>query len=201
MHAHASVAVMSDAETKEVIARAASGDAAAFEELVRQYHPSVIRWAVVAVGDLDEAEDLAQSVWMRVYRNLGDFRGASQFGTWLYRITYNLGFEVRRTRFRRTSALVRWTTSGDHVSEIEPPRSDGDATLFSKVVQACVNNLPPRQRAVLTLVDFEGRSAAEAAEMLEIEEGTVRSNLFKARRAIRERLLQDKPQLMEELRS
>jgi len=201
MHAATAVAMIADADTPALVARAAGGDAKAFEELVRRHHSLVIRWASIAVGDLDEAEDLAQAVWLKAYRNLGDFRGASKFTTWLYRITYNLGFEIRTTRDRRQAALAEWNaaTAGDASSE--PLHDDGDAEMLASAVHGCLIGLPPRQRAVLTLIDFEGRSGAEVAAMLGIEEGTVRTNLFKARRAIRQRLLQQERQLIEELRA
>jgi RNA polymerase sigma-70 factor (ECF subfamily) len=194
------VAVTPDAEAQGLVARAARGDPQAFEQLVSRYHGEVIRWAFVAIGDRDDAEDLAQAVWLRAYQSLGDFRGASRFSTWLYRITWNLGHEMRQKQSRRGSALAQWAESDG--AELNNAASDdgADAETLSNAISQCVQQLPPRQRAVLTLIDFEGRSAADVAGMLDIAEGTVRTNLFKARRAIRQRLLEQEPQLIEELR-
>ncbi len=166
MHAPSNIAVIIDAESVDLAARAASGDAAAFEELVRCHHASVIRWAIVAVGDLDDAEDLAQAVWMRAYRSLGDYRGAAKFSTWLYRITYNLGFEVRRTRDRRLAALATWNNSTERVTAVVQPHDEGDAQRLAAAVHACVKELPPRQapHAVASKVFAAARTEAPARQ-------------------------------------
>ena len=172
-HAHARPGSrMTDADTADVIARAGAGDAAAFEALVRRHHATVFRWAFAATGDRDDAEDLAQAVWIKVHRSLGSYRGNAAFTTWLYRITFNAGFEFRRTRDRRSEALANWSASTEQPAQVAEVPGEVEGTRLADVVQRLLKDLPPRQRAVFALADLEGRSSAEIAAMLEIEEVT-----------------------------
>lgn len=191
---------MTDAETADLVARARAGDREAFTQLVRGHHALVFRWALVVAGDPDEADDVAQAVWIKVYRGLGAYRGGSKFTTWLYRVTWRAAVESGRTRQRRAKVLAEWQgdTGADLVS-VMPAEPDQGKLLA--VVRRYLGDLPPRQRAIFAMADLDGVPAAEIAERLEIAEATVRVTLFKARRAIRGRLLQQEPRLMEEHRS
>ena len=192
---------MTEAETIDLVARAAAGDGEAFDLLVRGHHSLVFRWALVVAEDADDAEDLAQAVWIKAHHNLGGYRGEAKFTSWLYRITFNTAVEFGRKRQRRSIAMrsVSLNRSGDAAPA---PGSDAmDAQQLVTVVRVLLAELPPRQRAVFVLADLEDRSTAEIAEMLDIEETTVRVTLFKARRAIRARMLAKQPRLVEEYRS
>ncbi len=192
---------MIEAETNELVARAAAGDGEAFDLLVRGHHTLVFRWALVVAEDPDDAEDLAQAVWIKVHRNIRSYRGEAKFTSWLYRITFNTAVEFGRKIQRRSKALE--TVTRDRAGDTAPaPGSEAlDTQQFVAAVRLLVEDLPPRQRAVFALADLEDRSTAEIAEMLEIEEATVRVTLFKARRSIRSRMLAQQPRLVEEFRS
>jgi RNA polymerase sigma-70 factor (ECF subfamily) len=192
---------MTDAETAALVARAAGGDGNAFTELVREHHKLVFRWALVVADDPDDADDLAQAVWIKAYRGLKGYRGGAKFTTWLYRITYNTAVEVGRKRNRQSTALAGQRESEGAPDEAAPAHEDLDRARLIDVVREMLTGLPPRQRAVFALADLDGVSTAEIADRLEIEEATVRVTLFKARRAIRSRLLRKEPKLMEEHRS
>jgi RNA polymerase sigma-70 factor (ECF subfamily) len=192
---------MTDAETADLVARAAEGDSEAFTELVRGHHTLVFRWALVVAEDPDDADDLAQAVWIKVYRGLGGYRGGAKFTTWLYRITYNAAVEFRRKRGRQWTALTARQDSGKGPDEATPAHDELDQQHLIAVVRGMLGDLPPRQRAVFALADLDGLATAEIADRLEIEEATVRVTLFNARRAIRSRLLRQEPKLMEEHRS
>lgn len=191
---------MTDAETADLVARAAAGEGDAFTELVLGHHALVFRWALVLADDPDEADDLAQAVWIKAHRGLGGYRGSAKFTTWLYRITSNTAVEFGRKRQRQWTALAMWRESGEGLAGAVPAHDDLDEKQLIGVVRGMLGHLPPRQRAVFAMADLDGVTTAEIADRLEIEEATVRVTLFKARRAIRSRLLHQEPKLMEEHR-
>lgn len=191
---------MIDADTADLAARAAAGEGAALDRLVRGHRALVYRWALVLAEDPDDADDLAQAVWVKAYRNIERYRGDSKFTSWLYRITFNTSIELGRKRQRRKVAMTALTDIAMRTPPLTPPdRLDG--LQLATVVRSLLADLPPRQRAVFALADLEDRTTAEIAEMLEIAEATVRVTLFKARRAIRSRMLQQQPKLSGEIRS
>jgi RNA polymerase sigma-70 factor (ECF subfamily) len=188
-------------DTADLVGRAAAGDRAAFCTLVRRYHSIIHRWAAVSLGDQDEAEDVTQQVLIKVHRALGSYRGGAKFTTWLYRITRNVLLESGRRQGRRNSLL-----RGEETLMVNTPDPDGeagtiDAGRIAELVRGYTSMLPPRQREVFVLADMEGFTPAEIAELLDVEQVTVRTNLLKARRAIRGRMLREQPKLMEEYRS
>jgi RNA polymerase sigma-70 factor, ECF subfamily len=191
---------MTDDAISDLVARAAAGNAEAFTELVRRHRATVVRWGAALTGDLDDADDVAQTVWIKAYRNLGSYRGESSFSTWLFRITWNTGTEWRRTRQRRSERLAAWQGANPPNAEPPPDAAEVDRRLVD-TVRSLLGDLPPRQRMVFVLSDLEGRAPVEIAEMLELSAVTVRANLFKARRAMRARLLQRAPELVREYRS
>jgi RNA polymerase sigma-70 factor (ECF subfamily) len=188
-------------DTADLIGRAAAGDRAAFNELVRRYHATIYRWAAVALGDLDDAEDVTQLVLIRVSSSLRNYQGGARFTTWLYRVTRNVLLEQVRTRRRRTrlfEAEQNRATEDDHG---EPADRSLDSGKLELAVLGHLGSLPPRQREVFELADIQGFAPVEIAVMLDVEPVTVRTNLLKARRALRERLLAQQPKLIEEYRT
>ncbi len=188
-------------DTSDLIGRAAAGENDAFRELVRRYHATVYRWAAVSLGDRDEAEDVTQLVLIKVHASLGSYRGGGKFTTWLYRITRNVLFEAVRRQQRRGTLLA----GENETSAVAVDGEDGEDTIDSRRLSALVRDyleaLPPRQREVFMLADLDGFSPAEISDLLGVEQVTVRTNLLKARRAIRSRMLREQPKLMEEYRS
>ena len=179
-------------------ARARAGDEGAFAALAGAARERVRRWALVRTGDPDDAEDVAQEVAIRVHRGLARFEGRSAFTTWLYRLAANAAAELGRARGRiaRLHAAAELESSASHalsdrVGEMENART-------AALVRAFFAELPGRQREVFDLVDLQGHTPAEAAEMLEIEAATARVHLLRARRAIRERILAEHPNLLDD---
>lgn len=187
------------AEPMEAMAaRARGGDERAFAELATAVRGQVHRWALVRTGDADDAEDVAQTVVIRLHRHLHAFEGRSRFTTWLYRLTARAALDWVRGRGRRERAhLASSAEAGlavateDRIAALENERT-------AALVRSFFTELPGRQREVFDLVDLQGFTPAEAAEMLEIEAVTARVHLFRARRAIRERILATHPHLLEE---
>lgn len=173
-------------------ARARAGDERAFAELATAVRAQVHRWALVRTGDADDADDVAQTVVIRLHRHLGTFEGRSRFTTWLYRLTATAALDWVKGRGRRerahqaSSADALSAATDDRIAALENERT-------AALVRAFFAELPTRQREVFDLVDLQGFTPAEAGEMLEIEGVTARAHLFRARRAIRERILAAHP--------
>lgn len=172
------------------LARRAVADEAAFDQLVELCWPRLRRWALVATGDADDADDVVQETLVRMHGTLAGFRGECRFTTWLYRLMSSACGDLRR----RASSLHRLRErvqekAGSPVEQITPV-SDIDNRRTAELVRAFWEELPPRQRQVLDLSDFQGHDANEISEMLAIEAVSVRAHLCKARRTIRRRILE-----------
>ncbi len=184
--------VDSDGGLDDLARVAGAGDPEAFERLVREVYVRIHRWALVRVGDPDDADDVAQTVLMKLHDNLGSCRGSSRFTTWLYRITANEASTWRRRATRRARWLVRDAKALESAADrMVGPGEDDDRGQMVQVVTAYFRDLPARQREVFDLVEFQDYSPAEVAEMLGMNPTTVRANLFKARRAIRGRMIRE----------
>jgi len=162
--------------------------------MVDEFQPRVYRWAVGLVSDRDEAEDVVQETFVLVYENMGSFRGDGSFEGWLYRIMRRVVERQRRKRKRRTflGALPAARPTAEVYTTDPGGRIDRERALA--LIHESVHELPLRQREVFDLCDLQGRSPAEAAEMLGLKAVSVRANLFKARTAIRRQILSTHPQ-------
>lgn len=174
-----------------------SGDRGAFDRLARACRRHVYRWALSKTADMDDADDVTQEVLMRLERTVGTYRGESRFTTWLYRLTGNVAIDLQRGRTRRAKLAEReaatspdtiWT---DRLSEIHT--SD-----IARMVKVFFQKLPDQQREIFDLVDLQGFTPAEVGRMIDMKGTTVRAHLFKARRAIRRRIIIEVPTLAEE---
>lgn len=176
----------------DLVARTRDGDARAFVDLVTQYQPLVFRWAVALSGDKDEAEDITQEVFVRVHRKLADFRGDGPFEGWLYRI-------ARRVALRSRHALPPAVVGTDDNMYETDPGARVDRQRAVALIRTIARALPERQREVFVLCDLEGRTPAEAAELLDMKDVSVRASLFKARATIRRTVLATHPGYTEKL--
>ncbi len=185
---------------RALVDRARAGDAGAFEMLVRRYQGWVFTLALRMLGDRGEAEDMAQEIFLKAYRGLKRFKGASRFSTWLYAIASHhcvnhLGARRRRPRLHEQAGDRR-----DH-AEADPPAvvdrladqaPHADALLermdLARIVQAELANLTAEHRIILVLRDIQGLTYEEIARTLRLELGTVRSRLHRARMEMRARL-------------
>src|SRR5439155_7214912 len=139
-------------EPQVLVARTCDGEKAAFATLVEQYQPIVFRWAIGLSGDEDEAEDITQEVFVRVYRKLSSFRGDGPFDAWLYRITRRVALRMRPTS----------PPSADSATEdvyLTDPGARVDRERAVALIQMIATTLPMRQREVFILCDIEGRTS------------------------------------------
>lgn len=187
-----------NASAPSLIARARRGDTTAFTELVRSSRSLIYRWSVVATGDPDDAEDVTQEVLVRLHAGLGRYRVGSRFTSWLYRITRNAATDRLRSRGRQR----RLRAKGRHMHTPATGDAPDDRVMHretERIVRAFLEALPDRQRQALDLIDLQGHSPAEAAALLGLGAGTVRTHLHRARRTLRSRLLDGHPELLEGL--
>jgi len=178
---------------------ARSGDRDALQELVKRAYPVVRRWCLVRTGDPVDAEDLTQDVLVQMIHRLDSFRGGSRFTTWLYSVVRNAATD-RLRRERRRERLSLDPVAAERTRPDPEPRPDleADRSLMDRMIRTFFDELPARQREVFDLTELQGRSTAEAAEILGIEPVSVRAHLFKARRALRTRILECHPEVAEE---
>ena len=181
------------AEPPDLVARTREGDERAFATLVERYRPIVFRWAIALSGDADDADDIAQEVFVRVYRKLGSFRGDGPFDAWLYRITRRVVFRTRRSGAGR----VQSASSDPYVTD---PGGRVDRERAVELIRTIAATLPMRQREVFILCDLEGRTPTEVSRMLHMKDVSVRASLFKARTSIRRTILATHPCYQEPLR-
>jgi RNA polymerase sigma-70 factor (ECF subfamily) len=180
--------------------RCRRGDRHACRELVTQYERRVYSIAFGFVRNREDALDLTQDVFVKVFRNLDGFQGASSFYTWLYRIAVNVCIDhIRRKKRRREDTDYDDTLAHDNAAEMETPvvsSSTGispsrlvvNKELGSKISDS-LEKLSDAHKEILLLREVEGLSYEELAEVLHIPKGTVMSRLFHARANLQKRLV------------
>ena len=181
-----------------LVERCVAGDQRAFELLVIKYQRRIQRLIGRMVRDTDLVEDIAQETFIRAYRALHQFRGESQFYTWLYRIATNTAkkylLQLKRDRVVFEGSF-QLDDEGDETSrqKSEPTTSETpESILAAREVAAAVNavleELPDELRQAITLREVEGLSYGEIAELMNCPIGTVRSRIFRAREAVSARV-------------
>ena len=165
----------------DLVVRTLSGDKAAFGMLVQRYAPQARRLARAVLGDADEADDAAQDGFLSALVKFAQYDARRPFGPWLMRIVANAATDRRRRRqVRRAEPLDPGLVGGGPRPDTEAVRSE-----LAERLRAALAELPPRRRTAVVLFDVEGYSHAEIAGILGIPEGTVRSEVFHARRRLR----------------
>jgi RNA polymerase sigma-70 factor (ECF subfamily) len=163
-----------------------AGDEDAFAELIRRHQDAVFRLAasILGRGFLTEAEDVAQDVFLRVHHALRSFRGESQFGSWVYRITFNRALNVK-ARLRYRLPHVSDDVLRGAVSPARGPYQQADEAHRARALEQCVSELPEMYQAALRLHYWMGAEMSEIAALLGVPANTVKSYLHRARRLLR----------------
>jgi RNA polymerase sigma factor (sigma-70 family) len=172
---------------EHLIRLAANDDEHSFELLVGRYQQAVFNTIYRYTGSSEDVQDLAQEIFLKVWRNAGKFKGKSKFSTWLYRITANHCINYRRKNRRRHISLDELTASGKMPESLKV-QPDWEQERRVRLVQKAVDELPERQRLALILAQFEGRSYKEIAEIMKVSLSSVESLIFRARSALRHKL-------------
>ncbi len=162
-------------------AQAAAGDRDAFGALVMRHQAAVRRLTRAVTGDAHDGDDAAQDAFLSALDRIETYDAARPFGPWLMRIATNAAIDlVRRRAVRRADALDERSAARG-----PSPAADAEAGEIREKLAAALRVLPERQRVAVTLFDVEGYSHAEIAAVLKVPEGTVRSDVFHARRVLR----------------
>lgn len=188
---------MTREEELEIIVKVRSGDADAFEALVLEHQNKVYSLALRMVGNEEDARDMAQEAFIRAFNSLGSFRGESKFSVWLYRLTSNICIDFLRGMAKRRTVSLSWEDEDGDEGELEIPdeRFSPEAGLerseLREAVRRGLEQLTPEYREILLLREINGLSYDEIGRALNLEEGTVKSRIFRARKKLCEILVRE----------
>jgi RNA polymerase sigma-70 factor (ECF subfamily) len=163
----------------ELVERARSGDRRSFDDLLRRHDDRMRGLAYRLLADRHAMDDALQEAYLKAFKGLHRFKAGSDFGTWLYRVTYNACIDELRKRKRSPV-----TTEDPIDPESGRPGPEREVTA-SETVRTALAGLPVDQRVTVVLVDGEGFDHREAADILGVAPGTVASRLHRARAALR----------------
>ena len=188
---------MTREEEYALVQRIQSGDSDAFAVLMDLYQKQVYHLALRTVGNPEDAADMMQEAFLRAYRAIGSFRGDSKLSVWLYRLTQNVCIDFLRSRGRKPTVSLTVENETDEIQELDvaDDRFDPEVQYQRKALRDAVrrglDELPEDYRTILVLREINGLSYAEIGEQLQLEEGTVKSRLFRARKKLCEFLQRD----------
>lgn len=185
------------ASDRDLVSRAQRGDGIAFEELVCRYDRKVLSIALSFTRDPDEAKDIYQETFLRVYKALPGFAFGSEFSTWLHRIVVNVCLNHKQNAARRVFTPFEETVEGGLLdpaanpapaSPFPSPEREAEDGEIRRHIEEAVAALSPRERMAFTLKHFEGYRIGEIAGIMECGEGTVKRYLFTAVAKMRKKL-------------
>ena len=183
-----------------------AGSAQAYEDLVTRFQQPVYALALRLLNDQSEACDVVQEVFLKVFRNIGNFRAQSTLKTWIYRITVNEAHNARRWFFRHRRREVELDTGPEETRNWKETIPDNGRSPFEAafdceqhvMIEAALRRINPIFREAVVLRDITDLSYEEIAEVLGVSLGTVKSRILRGREALREELagsLKDRPAL------
>ncbi|HTQ48980.1 MAG TPA: sigma-70 family RNA polymerase sigma factor [Polyangiaceae bacterium] len=185
-------------EDRALIARAQAGDMAAFRRLVERHQRRAFAIALSLVRDENDARELVQDAFLRVFKSLTSFQGGSSFFTWLYRIITNLSIDLIRKPGRQTTDLEEARLDVEDGADFDLPflsRLDGadpvDVVRRREIaarLQTALDALPSYHRAVIVMRELDGLSYEEMAQVMGVSKGTIMSRLFHARQKLQRAL-------------
>jgi RNA polymerase sigma-70 factor, ECF subfamily len=193
-----------DSDDLRLVELLRSGESRAYEELLARFQQPVYALALRLLDDPSESADVVQEVFLKVFRNIGSFRGQSSLKTWIYRITVNEAHNARRWFFRHRRREVELDSDPDETRHWKDLIPDGHLSPFDVafereqqvMIEAALEKLSPIFREAVVLRDISDMSYEEIAEVLGVSLGTVKSRILRGREALREVLagtLKDRP--------
>ena len=184
-----------DSTDAELVEQAQAGDRVAMQTLMERYQRRALGVAIGVVKNPDDALEIVQDAFVKVFRNLDSFKGETSFYTWLYRIVTNLAIDTKRRQARRPESDYdeTLTPSDDAIGEGgtrlgRDPFDQVRSRELGEEIFAALEELTPNHRAVILLREIEGLSYEEISEVLECSMGTVMSRLHYARKKLQARL-------------
>ncbi len=182
---------------QELVERAKRGDQSAFERLVLDNQNKIYSLTLRLTGDREEAADLAQEAFVKAWQGLASFQGESSFATWVYRLTTNAAIDHLRKKKRREEAARLVSLDDEESGWAEPADWEGDPQRLlerserGRALAQAIGRLPDWQRRALVLRELSGLSYQEIGSALELDIGTVKSRIARARLNLRKILLED----------
>ncbi len=180
-------------EDRALVERAQAGDKTAFRQLVERHQRRAFAIAVGLVRDENDAREIVQEAFLRVYRSLDKFQGGSSFFTWLYRIVANLAIDQLRKPSRREQETLDASNDDDPPMQLAAPDDADPGELIRRReigerLQKALDALPAYHRGVILMREVEGMSYQEMAEAMNVSKGTIMSRLFHARQKLQRAL-------------
>jgi RNA polymerase sigma-70 factor (ECF subfamily) len=179
-------------EETALVARARAGDQEAFGILVRLHQRQIYSLALRMLRNADEASEATQEVFLSAWQGLQGFRGDARFATWLYRIAYNYCLKATQCQHRdyaaRAALVEESTRAHSEANLVSAHHAQAAEQELREAVRDEIANLPPKYRAVLVLRHLQDLSYEEMAEIMRVPIGTVKTQLFRARALLKERL-------------
>lgn len=180
--------ITADASDEDLVEMVKSGSESAFNELVKRYMKKAYSIAYQFVGNSQDAKDLSQDVFIKIYQSISSFKEGYKFFSWFYRILMNhcINFKKRKYVFDNIDELKDYNNLKDSDGTF---LDDGiNLTELKETVHNAISKLPLKQRKVVILCEIEGFSRTDASKILKISEGTVRTRLFYAKKRLKKYL-------------
>lgn len=177
---------------EELIVRFQEGDTSAFEEIVRRFKDQLVNFAYRFLGNIEEAEDIVQETFLRVFRKKNAYRNVAKFSTWIYTITGNLAKTELRRRKRRK--LISLSSLGFEDKDFEltdtkkSPEESVHELIKDEFIQQAINTLPEKFREVIIFRDIQELSYEEISKIVNIPLGTVKSRVNRGRLKLQDKL-------------
>jgi len=175
-----------DVSNSELVKKSQLGDKSAFEELVKRHQELVFSLSFKLTGNRELANDVAQEAFIRAWKAIGKFRGDSTFGTWIYRITVNTAWTLRKKAKKHYSLNIEDTQEPVVVDEKKDPELVAINSDLSLVLRKALNQIPLEQRIIVELKNIEGRSHKEIADYLDISVTAAKVRLHRAHQKLRQ---------------
>lgn len=174
-------------DDQDLIQNILSGQLPAFEQLVEKYQNMVFTLAFRVLQNHEDAEEVAQDVFVKVFNSLKNFQQKSNFKTWLYRIVYNESINRLRSRKKRVPLVDLNEETTLHLFD---PGSINDSSDEIKFIQKAIQNLPETERIILSLYYYEDMPVKEIAKITELTETNVKTRLFRSRQKLYDDLIE-----------
>ncbi|MCP4727244.1 MAG: sigma-70 family RNA polymerase sigma factor [bacterium] len=177
---------------EHLIEKFKEGDIYAYNELVRRYKDQLVNFAYRFLGDKDDAEDIVQETFLRVYRKKDAYKSVAKFSTWIYTITGNLAkTELRRRKRRKILSLsnIGYEDKDFDLKDTESgPEEKVDKVISNRIIQDAIQSLPEKFKEVIIFRDIQELSYEEISSIVKIPLGTVKSRVNRGRLKLKEKL-------------
>ena len=174
-----------EVSNSELVKKSQLGDKSAFEELVKRHQDLVFSLSFKLTGNRELANDVAQEAFIRAWKAIDKFRGDSTFGTWIYRITVNTAWTLRKKAKKHYSLNIEDTQEPVVIDEKKDPELVAINSDLSVVLRKALNQIPLEQRIIVELKNIEGRSHKEIADYLDISVTAAKVRLHRAHQKLR----------------